>query len=177
MGHPIHKHMHTHITKSNVHAAIKDDKAHMDYLKRDIKDDARGRGDGNKEWETADEKHITHLAEDVKYDEKKEHVSRKSSSPLHGDGNKSAHVGTPPHYRDGLKPAEWAGHRVNNPDHKHSVSRKSSSPVNNLKGKDGELVPSTEGIYRKSSSPAKMNEIMWEGEGHNLTDIDIKKNR
>jgi len=130
MGHPIHKHMHTHITKSNVHAAIKDDKAHMDYLKRDIKDDARGRGDGNKEWETADEKHITHLAEDVKYDEKKEHVSRRSSSPLHGDGNKSAHVGTPPHYRDGLKPAEWAGHRVNNPDHKHSVSRKSSSPVN-----------------------------------------------
>ena len=39
MGHPIHKHMHTHITKSNVKAAIKDDKAHMDYLKRDIKDD------------------------------------------------------------------------------------------------------------------------------------------
>jgi len=82
MGHPIHKHMHTHITKSNVHAAIKDDKAHMDYLKRDIKDDARGKGDGNKEWETADEKHITHLAEDVKYDEKKEHISRRSSSPL-----------------------------------------------------------------------------------------------
>ena len=34
MGHPIHKHMHTHITKSNVKAAIKDDKAHMDYLKK-----------------------------------------------------------------------------------------------------------------------------------------------
>tara|TARA_R100000808_G_scaffold1457_2_gene6645 strand:- start:3968 stop:4360 length:393 start_codon:yes stop_codon:yes gene_type:complete len=130
MGHPIHKHMHTHITKSNVHAAIRDDKAHMDYLKRDIKDDARGKGDGNKEWETADEKHITHLAEDVRYDEKKEHVSRISSSP-----------------------------------------------VNNLKGKDGELVPSTEGVYRKSSSPAKMDEIMWEGEGHNLTDIDIKENK
>jgi len=79
MGHPIHKHMHTHITKQNVKAAIRDDKAHMDYLKRDIKDDARGKGDGNKEWETADEKHITHLAEDVRYDEKKEHISRKSS--------------------------------------------------------------------------------------------------
>ena len=82
MGHPIHKHMHTHITKSNVKAAIKDDKAHMDYLKRDIKDDAKGKGDGNKEWETADEKHITHLAEDVRYDEKKEHISRRSSSPF-----------------------------------------------------------------------------------------------
>ena len=82
MGHPIHKHMHTHITKSNVHAAIKDDKDHMKYLEEDIKDDARGKGDGNKEWETADEKHITHLAEDVKDDERKEHISRRSSSPL-----------------------------------------------------------------------------------------------
>tara|TARA_R100001082_G_scaffold111082_1_gene93264 strand:- start:3443 stop:3781 length:339 start_codon:yes stop_codon:yes gene_type:complete len=79
MGHPIHKHMHTHITKQNVKAAIRDDKAHMDYLKRDIKDDARGKGDGNKEWETADEKHITNLARDVKDDERKEHISRHSS--------------------------------------------------------------------------------------------------
>jgi len=60
-------------------------------------------------------------------------MSRESSSPLHGDGNKSAHVGTPPHYRDGLKPEEWAAHRVNNPDHKHSVSRKSSSPVKHVR--------------------------------------------
>jgi len=139
--------MHTHITKSNVHAAIEDDKAHMDYLKRDIKDDARGRGDGNKEWETADEKHITHLAEDVKYDENKEHVSRKSSSPLHGDGNKSAHVGTPPHYRDGLKPGEWANHRVNNRDHKHSVSRK-SSPAN--------VTQSEEIAYNEDHVPQKL---------------------
>jgi hypothetical protein len=57
----------------------------MDYLKRDIKDDAKGKGDGNKEWETADEKHITHLAEDVRYDEKKEHISRRSSSPLNAE--------------------------------------------------------------------------------------------
>jgi len=81
MGHPIHKHMHTHITKSNVHAAIKDDKAHMDYLKRDVKDDQKFHAKDKDEKQTADEKHITHLAEDVKYDEKKEHVSRRSSSP------------------------------------------------------------------------------------------------
>ena len=36
MGHPIHKHMHTHITKSNVKAAIRDDKAHMDYLVKEM---------------------------------------------------------------------------------------------------------------------------------------------
>ena len=80
--HPIHKHMHTHITKSNVKAAIKDDKAHMDYLKRDVLDDQRYHAKDKDEKQTADEKHITRLAEDVRHDEKKEGVSRRSSSPL-----------------------------------------------------------------------------------------------
>lgn len=79
MGHPIHKHMHTHITKQNVKAAIKDDKAHMDYLKRDVKDDQRHGGKYKDENQTADEKHISKLAGDVKYDEKKEGMSRESS--------------------------------------------------------------------------------------------------
>ena len=77
--HPIHKHMHTHITKSNVKAAIKDDKAHMDYLKRDVLDDQRYHAKDKDEKQTADEKRITYLAEDIKHDEKKEGVSRKSS--------------------------------------------------------------------------------------------------
>mgnify|MGYP005992748643 CR=1 FL=1 len=76
MGHPIHKHMHTHITKSNVKAAIRDDKAHMDYLKRDVKDDQRAGGKYKDINQTADEKHISKLAGDVKYDEKKEGISR-----------------------------------------------------------------------------------------------------
>ena len=76
MGHPIHKHMHTHITKQNVKAAIKDDKAHMDYLKRDVKDDQRAGGKYKDINQTADEKHISKLAGDVKYDEKKEGMSR-----------------------------------------------------------------------------------------------------
>ena len=76
MGHPIHKHMHTHITKSNVKAAIKDDKAHMDYLKRDVKDDQKAGGKYKDINQTADEKHISKLAGDVKYDEKKEGMSR-----------------------------------------------------------------------------------------------------
>ncbi len=79
MGHPIHKHMHTHITKSNVKAAIKDDKAHMDYLKRDVLDDQKYHAKDKDEKQTADEKHITRLAEDVRHDEKKEGVSRRSS--------------------------------------------------------------------------------------------------
>ena len=81
MGHPIHKHMHTHITKSNVKAAIRDDKAHMDYLKRDVKDDQRAGGKYKDINQTADEKHISKLAGDVKYDEKKEGISR--MDPMH----------------------------------------------------------------------------------------------
>ena len=81
MGHPIHKHMHTHITKSNVKAAIRDDKAHMDYLKRDIKDDQKFHVADKDARQTRDEQHITNLAQDVKHDEKKEGLSR-MSSPL-----------------------------------------------------------------------------------------------
>ena len=79
MAHPIHKHMHTFITKQNVKAAIRDDKAHMDYLKRDVKDDQRHGGKYKDENQTADEKHISKLAGDVKYDEKKEGLSRESA--------------------------------------------------------------------------------------------------
>ncbi len=57
---------HTKITKGNVNAAKKDDKAHIDYLKRDINYDAKhGGSDKNM---TADEKHISKLAGDIKYD-------------------------------------------------------------------------------------------------------------
>jgi len=59
----------TKITKGNVHAAIKDDKAHMDYLKRDIIDDQKKGGKYKDINQTADEKHISKLAGDVKHDE------------------------------------------------------------------------------------------------------------
>jgi len=77
--HPIHKHMHTHITKSNVKAAIRDDKAHMTYLKEDVDKDQKYGGKYKDENQTADEKHISKLAGDVKHDEKKEGLSRRSS--------------------------------------------------------------------------------------------------
>ena len=58
----------TKITKGNVHAAIKDDKAHIDYLKRDVLDDQKYGGKHKDINQTADEKHISKLAGDIKAD-------------------------------------------------------------------------------------------------------------
>ena len=60
--------MGTKITKSNVRSAIRDDKAHMDYLKRDVRDDQRAGGRYKDINQTADEKHISKLAGDIKAD-------------------------------------------------------------------------------------------------------------
>ena len=60
--------MGTKITKSNVKSTIRDDKAHMDYLKRDVRDDQRAGGKYKDINQTADEKHISKLAGDVKAD-------------------------------------------------------------------------------------------------------------
>ena len=72
-------HAHTEVTKENYKASERDDAAHVDYLERDVKDDQRTGGKYKDENQTADEKHISKLAGDVKHDEKKEGVSRKSS--------------------------------------------------------------------------------------------------
>ena len=58
--------MHTKITKGNVKSAEKDDAAHIDYLKQDINYDAKH--GGSKKQMTNDEKHISKLAGDLKYD-------------------------------------------------------------------------------------------------------------
>ena len=62
-------HAHTKVTKGNVNASMKDDAAHISYLKRDINYDNKHSG-SNKQM-TADEKHISKLAGDIKYDVKK----------------------------------------------------------------------------------------------------------
>ena len=62
-------HADTKVTKSNYKASERDDAAHIDYLKRDVDyDNKHGHSD---EKMTADEKHISKLAGDLKYDEKK----------------------------------------------------------------------------------------------------------
>ena len=60
--------MQTKINKGNVKDAIKDDKAHIDYLKRDVLDDQKSGGKYKDENQTADEKHISKLAGDNKHD-------------------------------------------------------------------------------------------------------------
>ena len=60
---------HTQISKANVNSAMRDDAAHISYLKRDINYDNK-HGGSNKQM-TADEKHISKLAGDIKYDVKK----------------------------------------------------------------------------------------------------------
>ena len=60
----------TKITKSNVDAAMRDDAAHIDYLKRDVLDDQKYGGKYKDENQTADEKHISKLAGDIKHDMK-----------------------------------------------------------------------------------------------------------
>ena len=61
-------HADTKVTKSNYKASERDDAAHIDYLKRDVLyDNKHGHSDKNM---TADEKHISKLAGDMKYDKK-----------------------------------------------------------------------------------------------------------
>lgn len=62
--------MHTKVTKSNYKSAEKDDAAHASYLKRDVKDIQHSDMSQHKkdEYETADEKHISKLYGDLKYD-------------------------------------------------------------------------------------------------------------
>ena len=61
--------METKITKGNAESAIKDDKAHIDYLKRDVLDDQHAGGKYKDIDQTADEKHISKLAGDIKHDD------------------------------------------------------------------------------------------------------------
>ena len=75
-------HAHTRVTSKNYDDAVKDDAAHIDYLKRDINYDAKhGHSD---EKMTADEKHISKLAGDMKYD-KEHHSMSMSAVHAHGD--------------------------------------------------------------------------------------------
>ena len=71
------RHSRTPVTRGNYKASERDDAAHIDYLKRDIKYDAK-HGGSDKQM-TNDEKHISKLAGDMKYD-------KKHHSPLNNTG-------------------------------------------------------------------------------------------
>ncbi len=63
----------TRVNKGNYKAAQKDDAAHIDYLKRDVNDIQRSKMSQKKKdsYETADEQHISNLAQDMKFNKKK----------------------------------------------------------------------------------------------------------
>ena len=74
--------MGTKITKSNVKSAMKDDAAHISYLKRDVLDDQKGGGKYKDINQTADEEHISKLAGDIKHDHSFLSKHWNHSSPL-----------------------------------------------------------------------------------------------
>ena len=86
-------HAHTKVTQGNYKASERDDAAHIDYLKRDIKDDQKFHVKDKDEKQTADEKHISKLAGDMKYDKEHHGSPAKAAKPdyldFDGDGNKS----------------------------------------------------------------------------------------
>ena len=61
-------HAHTKVTKANYDSSVKDDAAHISYLKQDIIYDSK-HGGSDKQM-TNDEKHISKLAGNIKYDKK-----------------------------------------------------------------------------------------------------------
>ena len=87
-------HAHTKVTKENYKASERDDAAHIDYLKRDVKDDQKFHVKDKDEKQTADEKHISKLAGDMKYD--KEHhgsPAKMVETPLEKNGKAAAIMG------------------------------------------------------------------------------------
>jgi len=74
------RHSRTPVTRGNYNASEKDDAAHIDYLKRDVKYDAK-HGGSDKQM-TNDEKHISKLAGDMKYNKKHHSPFNNTGTPV-----------------------------------------------------------------------------------------------
>ena len=97
----------TKITKSNVDAAMRDDAAHIDYLKRDVLDDQKYGGKYKDENQTADEKHISKLAGDIKHDMKDKSFLSKHYVHNRVFSHSSPHEGGPEMFSH-----DWGGESV-----------------------------------------------------------------
>ena len=76
---------HSRVTSHNMAATKRDDEAHMQYLKEDVKyDNKHGHSDIDM---TADEKHISKLAGDLKYDEKHHGSARHDGTDNNHNGD------------------------------------------------------------------------------------------
>ena len=131
---------HTKITKKNVGAAIRDDKAHMDYLKRDINYDAKhGHSDINM---TADEKHISKLAGDVRADN--------SFLSKHYTHNRVFSHGGPGMFKD-----SYGGESVELKDQMSPATMYDEGPVKMMEG-DGPMLATEE--FKKDIANRDANE-------------------
>ena len=77
-------HAHTRVDRGNYKATERDDAAHIDYLKRDVLYDAHHGHDDEKM--VADEKHISKLAGDMKYDKKHHGPGKEKPKQKHEGG-------------------------------------------------------------------------------------------
>ena len=110
-----YNHAHTRVTKANYKDAVKDDAAHISYLKRDIDYDAKhGHSDIDM---TADEKHISKLAGDMKYDKEHHGPGKVYEGAPTFEGN--LHAASVKHDKDGnhlgKKPNAPAKKKMNGP--------------------------------------------------------------
>ena len=122
----------TKITKSNVDAAMRDDAAHIDYLKRDVLDDQKYGGKYKDENQTADEKHISKLAGDIKHDMKDKSFLSKHYVHNRAFSHPSPHEGGPEMFSH-----DWGGESVEMKD--QGGSPLSYDPLLSTESSDGQL--------------------------------------
>jgi len=122
----------TKITKSNVDAAMRDDAAHIDYLKRDVLDDQKYGGKYKDENQTADEKHISKLAGDIKHDMKDKSFLSKHYVHNRVFSHPSPHEGGPEMFSH-----DWGGESVEMKD--QGGSPLSYDPLLSTESSDGQL--------------------------------------
>ena len=122
----------TKITKSNVDAAMRDDAAHIDYLKRDVLDDQKYGGKYKDENLTADEKHISKLAGDIKHDMKDKSFLSKHYVHNRVFSHPSPHEGGPEIFSH-----DWGGESVEMKD--QGGSPLSYDPLLSTESSDGQL--------------------------------------
>ena len=122
----------TKITKSNVDAAMRDDSAHIDYLNRDVLDDQKYGGKYKDENQTADEKHISKLAGDIKHDMKDKSFLSKHYVHNRVFSHPSPHEGGPEMFSH-----DWGGESVEMKD--QGGSPLSYDPLLSTESSDGQL--------------------------------------
>ena len=157
---------HSRVTASNYKASERDDAAHIDYLKRDVLyDDHHSHSDAAM---TADEKHISKLAGDMKYDKKHHGMSRESAEleymPIEDDMKRGM-----------SRESSELKYMPIEDDMKRGMSRKGSKPdyidIDGDGNKTESMKEASDGMSRKSRSErlrgraVKLSERAGEGQG------------